>query len=186
MRGFIPPQTQDETVFCKRVVALCEKAEKLGIKTFSTFLDLRQKDLFTSQFNKFQNLSLEFYSGHEADGERCIACVYPSYETVQAYDYPLSVLYSKIYGEDNLTHRDFLGALMNLMIKRDFIGDILVSNDDVYIICHNNMAQLIMQDLTQVAHSNVKLEYYYDKVTYARLPQAEKNVTVASLRLDGV
>lgn len=186
MRGFIPPQTQEETVFCKKVVTLCEKAEMLGIKTFSIFLDLRQKELFSSQFNKFKGLKLEFFAGHNNDGERCMACIAPAYDEINSYDYPISVLHSPIDGQTKLTHRDFLGAFMNLMIKREFIGDILVSEDEVYIFVHNTMAPVIIKDLTQVGHSFVSLEYFYDEVKYTRPVQSEKNVTVASLRLDAV
>ena len=34
MRGFIPPQNQEETVFCKKACSLCEKTDKTGIKSF--------------------------------------------------------------------------------------------------------------------------------------------------------
>ena len=121
MRGFIPPQNQEETVFCKKAYSLCEKVEKVHTKAFSTFLDLRQKELFVSQFNKFSGLKLEFYAGIEGDSERTIACVCDEYDEIYSWDYPVCILKSKINGEDKLTHRDFLGAIMNLMIKRAFV-----------------------------------------------------------------
>ena len=91
MRGFIPPQNQEETVFCKKAYAICEKADKMHIKSFSSFLDLRQKELFISQFNKFSGLKLEFYAGFEGDSERTVACVCDEYDDLYEYDYPVSV-----------------------------------------------------------------------------------------------
>lgn len=186
MRGFIPPQNADETVFCKRAYSLCEKSEKLGIKVFSAFLDLRQKELFISQFNKFSGLNIKFYAGFEGDSERAIACVYSRWDEVYGYDYPITVLYSKIRGEDKLSHRDFLGATMNLMLKREYIGDILVVGDVCYIICHNNVASVVKSELKKVKRSFVDFEEYTEPLEYKREISRTKSVTVASMRLDAV
>ncbi len=186
MRGFIPPQNSDETVFCKKVYSLCEKCHRTGIRFFSEFLDLRQKELFISQFNKFTGLNIDFYAGFTGDTERCIACVYNTWDQVYSYDYPIVVLYSKIKGEDKLTHRDFLGALMNLMIKREYIGDIIVDEDVCYIACHKNMAPVIRSELKNVKRSSVDFDDYNETLNYSRTLSASKTVTVASMRLDAV
>ena len=186
MRGFIPPQNADETVFCKKAYSQCEKTDRMGIKTFSSFLDLRQKELFISQFNKFPGLNIEFYAGFDGDSERCVACVYNEWDTVETYDFPVVILCSEIRGEDKLNHRDFLGAIMNLMLKREYIGDILVIDDRCYIACHENMAQVIRTELKKVKRSFVDFEIYTDKLYYTRSVSQEKSVTVASLRADAV
>ena len=186
MRGFIPPQDTEETVFCKRAYSQCEKSDKMGIRTFSSFLDLRQKELFVSQFNKFSGLNIGFYSGFDGDTERCVACVYSQWDEVEKYEYPIVILRSDIRGEDKLTHRDFLGALMNLMIKREYIGDILVINDECYIACHKNMASVIRGELKKVKKSFVDFEEYTDYLHYTRTISRQKSVTVASLRADAV
>lgn len=36
---------------------------------------------------------------------------------------------------DGLNHRDFLGALMNLGIKREMLGDILVTGKEACVFC---------------------------------------------------
>mgnify|MGYP003297037089 CR=1 FL=1 len=51
MRGFIPPQNQEEIVFCKKASSICEKAEKLfGMLNGTAVLDdgtvLEIKDMF--------------------------------------------------------------------------------------------------------------------------------------------
>ncbi len=186
MRGFIPPQNQEETVFCKKAYSICEKTDKMHIKSFSTFLDLRQKELFISQFNKFRGMKLDFYAGFEGDCERLIACVCDEYDEAYPYDYPISILRSEINGEDKLTHRDFLGAIMNLMIKREYIGDIIVDDNVCFIACHNQMAPIIISELKKVRHSFVDFEYYDRPVVYNRKYTQQKSVTVASLRADAV
>lgn len=186
MRGFIPPQSPEETVFCKRVAELCERSQKLGIKCFSNFLDLRQKELFISQLNKYKDLKAEFYRGFDGDSERCIACVWDGIEPVYDWEYPVSIIYSRLYGEDKLSHRDFLGAIMSLKIKREFVGDIIVNEKDCYIVCHNTMAPVLIQELFEVKHSSTSFSYYDQPLTYNRVPSQTKSVTVASMRLDAV
>ena len=186
MRGFIPPQNADETVFCKKAYSLCEKTYRTGIKTFSSFLDLRQKELFISQFNKFSDINIDFYRGFSGDTERCIACVYNRWDEVTPQDYPITVLHSKIHGEDSLTHRDFLGAIMNLMLKREYIGDIIVEDNQCYIVCHNNMADVISGELKKVKRSFVDFSEYFLPLEYKRKAAQIKSVTVASMRLDAV
>ncbi|MBQ7902654.1 MAG: hypothetical protein IJ362_02875 [Oscillospiraceae bacterium] len=186
MRGFIPPQTQEETVFCKKAFSLCERADKLHTRSFSTFLNLREKELFISQFNKFSGLKIEFNAGFEGDTERLIACVCDEYDEVYPYDFPISIICSDIDADEKLNHRDFLGAIMNLMIKREYIGDIIVQRDKCFIACHNQMAPIIISELKSVRHSSVDFEYYYEPVVYHRQASQQKSVTVASLRLDAV
>ena len=142
--------------------------------------------MFISQFNKFSGINLDFYAGFEGDSERCIACVYSQWDDVYTYDYPITILYSQIYGDDKLTHRDFLGAIMNLMLKREYIGDILVIDDKCYIACHNNMVPVIKSELKKVKRSFVDFEEYTKPLTYIRTVSLKKSVTVASLRLDAV
>ncbi|MBR5806201.1 MAG: DbpA RNA binding domain-containing protein [Oscillospiraceae bacterium] len=149
-------------------------------------MDLRQKELFISQFNKFNGLKIDFYAGIDGDSERLIACVFDEYDEVFQYDYPISILKSEINGDDKLNHRDFLGAIMNLMIKREYIGDIIVEDDVCYIACHNQMAPIIISELKKVRHSFVDFEYYYDPVIYSRKYTRHKSVTVASMRADAV
>ncbi|MBR4036287.1 MAG: DbpA RNA binding domain-containing protein, partial [Oscillospiraceae bacterium] len=156
------------------------------IRSFSTFLDLRQKELFVSQFNKFRGVKLDFYAGFEGDSERLIACVYDEYDQIYPYEYPISILRSEINGEDKLNHRDFLGAIMNLMIKREYIGDIIVEDNVCYIACHNQMAPIIISELKKVRHSFVDFDYYYEPVVYHRKYTQQKSVTVASMRADAV
>ena len=186
MRGFIPPQNAEETVFCKKAYSQCEKSYRMAVKTFSTFLDLRQKELFISQFNRFSGLNIEFSAGFEGDTERTVACVYNEWDYVEKEDYPIVILHSEIRGEDKLNHRDFLGAIMNLMLKREYIGDILVSENNCYIACHENMAQVIRAELKKVKRSFVDFSECTEPVIYTRSVSAEKSVTVASMRADAV
>ena len=59
---------------------------------------------------------------------------------------------------DELTHRDFLGALMNLGIKRELVGDIIVDDNCGYILCLEHIANYICENLNRVRHTSVKTQ----------------------------
>ena len=87
---------------------------------------------------------------------------------------------------DKLTHRDFLGALMNLGIDRAVIGDIFVNDATAYIFALEKIAPFIEESLTRVKHTSVKTH----AISIAEIPEGIKpkltpmEVIVPSLRLD--
>ena len=61
---------------------------------------------------------------------------------------------------DELTHRDFLGALMNLGLEREMIGDIVVDRDksEAHIFVMTAQAATIAKELTRIKHTSVMCE----------------------------
>ncbi|MDO4265815.1 MAG: YlmH/Sll1252 family protein [Eubacteriales bacterium] len=87
---------------------------------------------------------------------------------------------------DALTHRDYLGALMNLGIERDQTGDILVDGTEAWIFCTTGVAGLITDELTRVRHTAVECERV-SPAECSLFPKFEAmSVNVASERLDAL
>lgn len=86
----------------------------------------------------------------------------------------------------SLTHRDFLGALMSLGMKRDVLGDIFIHNNTTYIFATNAAKHIILEELSSVGKASVTCEEVplpVDKIT----PENELfTINVASLRLDAI
>ena len=53
---------------------------------------------------------------------------------------------------DTLTHRDYLGALMNLGIKRELLGDIILCGKDAYLFCLDHIADYIKDSLLSLCN----------------------------------
>lgn len=105
---------------------------------------------------------------------------------------------------DPLTHRDYLGALMNLGIDRSMTGDILVNQHDpedgqrpqetgrshprgmAYIFCAENVAELIASELTRVKHTTVSCQILPPSACDLEPDFRELTGTVASIRLDSI
>lgn len=90
-------------------------------------------------------------------------------------------------GFRSLSHRDFMGSILALGIKRGCIGDILVDGDSAYVFCDAKISGYIKDTLTRVGRDAVKVEL-------TRLPDGFNAVkrtetvtdTVSSMRADAV
>ena len=58
---------------------------------------------------------------------------------------------------DALTHRDFLGALMSLGIRREMLGDICIDGSTAHLIALSSVADTICRELTSVKHTSVSV-----------------------------
>ena len=76
------------------------------------------------------DISVEFYGGYK-DAERCLFICFPEYLEPD-YDSIISVLEITARDIDKMSHRDYLGSLMGLGIKRENIGDILPLEDRIF------------------------------------------------------
>ncbi len=87
---------------------------------------------------------------------------------------------------EELTHRDYLGAVMNLGIERSTIGDILVRGRNAWIVCLDHIADILITDLTRIRRTTVR--------TYPGTPDDEElkprfhsvYVNAASERVDAL
>ncbi len=86
-----------------------------------------------------------------------------------------------------LTHRDWLGSIMGLGIKRDALGDILVCDGYADIICTDKIAQYLADNLIKVGRYGVKTHIIDMGDILPPNPEFEvRTGTVASMRADAV
>jgi len=127
-----------------------------------------------------------FYGGYK-DAERVILINMPDYTTLEEEN-PLTVIRAiKAEGSRELTHRDYLGSLVGLGIKRELLGDILVREDGADIIVMSDIADFIMMHYGKAGRTNLSLTKM--EIKDLIVPEQKKTVitdTVASLRLDCV
>ncbi len=98
--------------------------------------------------------------------------------------FPISTVALFYRKQDALTHRDILGSLMGLNIKRELIGEILTAEDFAVIFCTQTAQQIILSELERVGKAGIKKEQGYT----GPLPKAYRleyqSGTVSSFRLD--
>ena len=167
------------TIMQKHFSDLMKRAEDTGIPAFSSFLGLAEQDELKSSAANYR-----LFGGYESS-ERLMACFGGDGDT----KYPIAFIQVKpknMKFADKLTHRDFLGSLMNLGIERDTLGDIIIKDNCGYIICTENIAGYITENLQKVKHTYVVCERT-DSIPDDSLPEPERmEIIVSSLRLDNI
>jgi len=97
----------------------------------------------------------------------------------------IKITYNKKFGDIN--HRDVLGSLIGLGIKRECIGDIIVDND-IYVYIIKEMEQFIINNLIKIGKVSVNLEISsFDEVQNININNyIEDTFIVSSYRLDTI
>jgi RNA-binding protein YlmH len=178
---------KEEQILKKRFLDLARAAEYKGICTYTGFLGLNEISIFFRMKNDLPNVKYDLFGGYTG-AERKILCFYGE-ESVKAFSdcitciriQPLNMKFS-----DDLTHRDFLGALMNLGIERSKIGDILVKEKEGYVFCESGISRFIIDNMDKVKHTSIQCSIM-DKEAPAIEPEfKEIRGSISSPRLDSV
>lgn len=176
---------KEETLLRKRFIELSNQAYVRGIPFFTDFLNLNELHILHTTPKELFPVSFSTFGGY-ACSERQMAAFLP--DAFSAYaDYPISVIRFRPihlkYAEE-LTHRDYLGALMNLGIERSKLGDILLQENDAYLFVCKNLTDYVTSNLTKVRHTLVTSEVA-EQETFSYEPRYEEiKGSVASVRLD--
>ncbi len=99
--------------------------------------------------------------------------------------FPVSAveLTSSVFWE--VSHRDVLGALMNLGIDRSKTGDILVTEKTATVFCDTALVDFLLQEIRTIGRYSVKTkEIPVEQVQIPEKKFREVTDTVASLRAD--
>lgn len=75
---------------------------------------------------------------------------------------------------------------MNLGIKREMLGDIIVNGNTAYLFCLEQIKDYVRQNLTRVKHTTVKVKALDELPPYADSEPESAELIVPSLRLDAV
>ena len=178
----------DNTTLLKsRFEDLAAQADKRFSYTFSGFLSLPEQDLFLKMKNAFPVPA--FLYGPSEDSERKIA-VFGSYEELgYEPDYPVKVLEIAPVSDrfsETLSHRDYLGAVLNTGIDRSLTGDIVIHEKRAWLFCLDSIAAFIKETLTHIRHTDVTVREADSDIPELKPSFEEVRLNVPSERLDAV
>ncbi len=126
-----------------------------------------------------------FYGGFEDAQRKVLGVFNKNFQSVldNFPIVPLEFIYKKEY---NLSHRDFLGSLMAIGIKREVVGDILIESGRAIVFVKQEMVSYIKTQITKIGRVGVDI----NTADNSNLPVinniTEKMYTISSLRLDNI
>ncbi|MBO7305003.1 MAG: DbpA RNA binding domain-containing protein [Clostridia bacterium] len=148
----------DEQEFLKkRFAELYRKATERGIYTYTDFLGLAEQSVFAEIKNSLSPTAYTLFGGVEG-AERVI--IRFGEDGSFGSDFPIVCVKAEPVSQkfaDKLTHRDFLGALLNLGIERSTLGDIAIIDNVGYIFVKKDVAPHVMSELGRVKRTDVIL-----------------------------
>ena len=127
VRGFVPAQNDEERFLMRHVEDLARAAFGRGIARYSAFLSDREQQLAQAALNRAgaPEESCRFEGGWP-DAERRVLCLEPE------DCYPASPVCCvrlrcrALAGAQLPVHKDYLGSLMGLELRREALGDIVL------------------------------------------------------------
>lgn len=172
----------------KRLLELADKSYNRGIYTYTPFLSLSEQQVFYEVQKEVEHAGFAMEGGAPIC-ERKIIRFGNAENLGYEEDYPIvciEIMPVTPKFADKFTHRDFLGAIMNLGIERSTIGDIFLQKQGAILFCQESIASYIMENLQQVKHTTVKSRIVEKTEELQETEPQEVSVTVASERIDGV
>lgn len=153
------------------------------------FLDPRQQAILQSIIGKNGEVEVTFFGG-QSHTERRRAILSPDYMTPSSDDYDIA-LWNIDYPQKfvNLEHREILGSLMGLGLKREKFGDILMetSKGIIQFYACKEVSDYLSLNFQQVGRNKIKLEELpLEQAIVKAEDGSEKQITSSSLRLDAV
>ena len=175
----------DKNILIARMDDMVDKALKTGVAA-SKFLTPADAASVAEHFARRRDISIHFDGGFDgAERTRAIFTNsdWGTYERSELFT-ALKISYRI---QDAVGHRDILGALMGLGIKRDAVGDIIINERFSVLVCLPKMATFIIENLSKAGRVGLQIaDMCLDEIPVCEDELTIKTCTVASLRLDAV
>lgn len=178
----------EEEFLQKRLVDLANQSYRNNIYTFTGFLTAAEQDLFYRTLPQIGGVGYLMQGGVEGCERQMLRFGLPEQFGYEE-DFPIRCVEIRPTAPkfaDKLTHRDYLGALMNLGIERNTLGDIFISDKTGYVFCHEKVVDYIVENLDRIRHTTVECRLLAGAPEAVKPTLKQENLIVSSERLDGI
>lgn len=179
---------KDERILMSSILDKAIRFEKSNIVSFTNFLNLNELNIAKKILDYF-NVKYTIFSVNSSAEKKNIAFI-PDYfinDKEKVFSEHVSCL--KISSKARLLHKDYMGAIYSLGVKREFIGDIIVNEIGAYFFCMKTIEDYFLLNLTNVGRQDVKIEVLdinSSEVKKLSLKFIEKEYIIPSFRVDAL
>ncbi|MBO4541061.1 MAG: hypothetical protein J5736_03705 [Bacilli bacterium] len=179
------------------ILDLARKASKTGKSLSSEFLGVSEQGRISSLLkgSSIEGSPYLLFGGHP-DSERNLIVFFPNEEAKNLFSeeekaqelFLRCLRITPAYAKESkeLGHRDYLGALMSLGIKRETIGDILHEGTLCYLYLLPLAAEEALESLDSVGRIPVSVKEVPLSECKLAMKKEEMRLSVSSLRLDNI
>lgn len=176
----------EDKILLAQILDKIELAQKRGKQTVSDFLDMYQIALVTNFLRKMEYSNYELFGGFQ-EAERKVIILEVEENPIQKIE-ELKAIRVQLIQEDfgKFTHRNYLGGVVKVGMKREKVGDILVSEEGADILVKQESAEILkreLETLTRFEKANLEIIELED-LRKPEIQREEMSIIVPSLRLD--
>lgn len=179
---------KEDEILKNHIKDLANRCYQNNMYTFTDFLSLADVNVYYSIEREINFVQATLFGGLDSC-ERKIIRFGSAEQLGYEEEFPITILKIKplmAKFSDELTHRDVLGALMNLGIERSVLGDILLHGKEVYLFCLSSIAEFICEKLIRIKHTSVMCEVAESVPMPDEAEKIRKVIQIQSERIDGV
>ena len=172
----------------KRFLELANRSYNSGIYQFTDFLGLAELSVFEEMRSALRGIPYTMFGG-AAGAERVMIRFGDEESLGYEQPFPIAIIKAEPVSPkfaEKLTHRDFLGAILNLGIERSTVGDIIVRESTAYFFLKEDISDYIISGLTRARHTDLKVRIA-DLIPEGELYKTErKRIQASGERIDAV
>ena len=181
--SFLNNITDDDRVLLSRVIDMAQNAREKYSERFTLFLDDRQQELCRQVLASEKLDNYRFWGGYDL-AERKMIGFFSTIEGSIDERFPIRSVCFSYRRADKLSHRDFLGALMSIQIKRECVGDIIVGEGCTNVLLSDKISDRVICEIDKIGRVGGKAEDGFDESIKPVIGFEEISGTVSSLRAD--
>lgn len=157
MEKYLEHYSGDEA-FCRMIVSLKDQVIEKNMWHLTPFYNPHEVAVIERLIGHQDDLVVYHHGGIEqAEMQRVI--IAPSFYVIEPADFEITVFEAHYPSKFvKLSHRDVLGALMSLGLKRESYGDILVKEETCYFAVDAKMAAYIRENLSKISRGSIHLK----------------------------
>lgn len=177
----------EDKICLAQVLDKIKLSQTKNITQNTNFLDMYQIALVKNFLNKIKQEQYQLWGGYE-NAERQIFIALPDKEAFSKQTLKVVRITLPEEEKGKYAHRNYLGGIVKLGLKREMVGDILVDENGADIIVVSDFATILKEELKKLTRfENSKIEIV--EIENLRKPNIQKEeikIIVASLRLDNI
>ncbi len=167
-----------------RIIDLASQVLKKHEPAFSDFMSPQDQDVASRVLSQIPDLQHMFFGGYD-DAEYMMLGLFPDWMVYDTSDFPISIV--DVTLKEAVDHREVLGSVLGLGIKREKIGDLVIYDQIVQIVSETAMADFVSMHLTRIGRHKASSEVKSIVFISPKEPEYESfSTTVKSLRLDSI
>jgi RNA-binding protein YlmH len=179
---------KEDKILVSKILDKANKCEASSSYICTNFLDLREFNIVVSVLNSLKVLYsvLKINENVEKKNILLMPSTSKNIDDSILKDY-ISCIKITTKSKGTLKHKDYMGSIYALGLKREYIGDIFAKDYCGYVLCMKSAEEYFLNNLFKVANEHVTcniIDVFSDEVKVLDTNFKETKIIVPSMRAD--